>query len=676
MNAVDPAVSIDLPRSAHSSPGDSDAVTVPELAFVDRSAALTGWLAVLYGAGVAALAGLWLAARAFPAIPQLAGVRTGGVAGLALASLLLAFAGLTGTWMVAWARRRAAAASPTPRAANRWRWARIRLPTEGDPSLIGRMARWPQAILMTGLAPLSMACAWTMASGVPASPDVRFLAGGVATVLAFPLLIAERLLAATPASHLPEAPSLRALLLPPVLVIPAAGLVSIATGLGIPFAPRIDALLAAVLTLIVLELWLRALGRCFLPPPAPGAARAAVESTLARMIAEGVRTRSLNAPVRQHLGIDFSRGWALSFLRSAIPPAALLMLLLSWGLSGVVLVGLDRRAVYERFGAPVAVLHPGLHVILPWPLGQVRRVEFGVVREIALIGPDVARSAAGTSGRLVGAEDPAPQEADRLWEQAHPGELTFLIASGDGSRIAGGDGSRIAGGDGSKQSFQIVSADIKVRYRIGMTDRDALFAAYRVADPSSLLRAAASRVMATFFSGRTLDTVLGENREAMAGRLRARLQRDLDRFEPGIELSAVVIEAIHPPAGAAEAYHAVRAAEIQAVTSISSEQGHAIATRARASQYATDIVNEARASGAEATGVAESDLTRFTADHAAAMAGGESFLLERRLTALAASLTGKTLTIIDHRIPVADAPVLDLRPLSPATARSAGADQE
>jgi regulator of protease activity HflC (stomatin/prohibitin superfamily) len=404
-----------------------------------------------------------------------------------------------------------------------------------------------------------------------------------------------------------------------------------------------------------MELCARALGRCFLPPPTAGAAHAAIESVLARMIAEGVATRGLDAPVRQHLGIDFSRGWALSFVRAAIPPVVLLLLLLCCGLSGVVLVGLDQRAIYQRLGAPVAVLHPGLHAILPWPMGQVRRVEFGVVHETALTGPNMA-----LPSRPVGAEDLPPPEADRLWEQAHPGELDFLIA----------------GDSGGQQSFQVVSADIKVRYRIGLTDRDALLAAYRVAEPAALLRGAASRAMAGFFAGRTLDAVLGENREAMAERLRTELQQDLDEIDPGIELAAVVIEAIHPPAGAAEAYHAVQAAEILAVTAISAERGRALATRAKASQYATDIVNQARAAGAEATGTATADLTRFTADHAAALAGGESFLLERRLTSLAASLSGKTLMIVDHRIPVADAPVLDLRPQSATTARSTGPDQE
>lgn len=659
---------------------ETDAARSADLVPADRTARLLLWLTVMYGAAALALVVARYAGGRFPTVPLLAAARQSGLLPISLSALLIALTGLIGTSIMTWARRRAAQSPSTPPSGppslaspvrRRWwpRRARFRLPQRGDPSLIGRAARWPQAVAITGLAAAAAASAWSppLGAAMPRAQTMSFILGGGGIVLAFPLLIAERLLAATPAGRLPEAPALRALLLLPVLVWPAAGVVSIASGLGVPFAARFDGILAVALTAVALELALRAQARCFLPPPSAAAARAAIDSVLARTIAEGVRTKGLAAPVRQHFGIDFSRGWALSFVRAAIPPVALVLLLMCWGLSGVVLVGIDQRAVYERLGAPVAVLHPGLHAILPWPMGQVRRVEYGVVHETPLTDPaaTIAVALAGAvppvgAAPMVGAEDLPPPESDRLWEQAHPGELDFLIAS-----EAGG-----------QQSFQIVSADIKVRYRIGLTDRDALLAAYRVAEPAALLRGAANRAMVGFFAGRALDAVVGENREAMADGLREALQRDLNDIDPGIELAAVVIEAIHPPAGAAEAYHAVQAARILAETTISAEQGRAAATLAKAGQYATEITNQARAAGAEATSTAAADLTRFTADHAAALAGGESFTLERRLTALAASLSGKTLMILDHRIPAEDAPVLDLRPQSATTARSTGPDQE
>jgi regulator of protease activity HflC (stomatin/prohibitin superfamily) len=596
---------------------------------------------LLLSAAVLALYALWRSRLPLP---------SGRLLPLLLAALLTALAGFWGTAIIDWARRRAAAQ------AVRRRWA-IR---SGDPTLIGQAARWPQAIVVTLTAVAIFAVTfWVPPSWLLTStPQIDEIYGAAALVLTFPLLILERTLAGMRASRLPEVASLRALLLLTVLTWAAAGAVQIAAGLGAPYTDRLDLLLALPLLAVSAELALRAMGRCFLPPPAPQAARAASESLLARIVAEGVSQRGFAAPVRRHFGIDFSRSWALAFIRAAIPPAAAALVLITWGLTGLVLVDLDQRAVYERFGAPAAVLQPGLHLILPYPMGQVRRTEFGTLHEIALaeVEPLISRSG---SHVMTAAEDLPPPDADRLWEQAHPAELGFLIASQSAASQAGAD-----------QSFQVVSADIKLRYRIGLTDSAALDATYHVTDAPALLRGAAGQVIGGFFAQRTLDAVLGENREAMAEGLRQALQSHLDALHTGLELTALVIEAIHPPAGAAEAYHAVQAAEIMAVTSIAAERGRAVADKAKAMQYATALTTQARAAGAEIVGAATDDLTRFTADHAAALQNRPAFLLESRLAALAAGLANAPMTVIDHRIPTDDAPTLDFRPPGAASVPS------
>lgn len=597
----------------------------------------------------------WLMDRTGPITAEFIALGCNRLLPVVLSSLLLSLAGLTGTAIMVWARRRALLSPMAVLSRRRWMPAP---PPRGDRGLIGRCARWPQAIAVTLLSYAAIASAWSTLSsaGIPAVPSATNLTlGAIAIALAFPFLIVERVVAAIPETRLPESPPLRALLLLPVLTLPAAGLMLIATGLGVPYAARLDGAIALPLIAIALELSLRAQARCFLPAPGAEDARAAIDAILARLIAEGVLSRGLTAPIRDHLGLDFSRGWALRFIRAAIPPVALLLLVLSWGLSGLVLVGLDQRAIYERFGQPAAVLHPGLHAILPWPMGRVRRLEFGTLHELSLSEPAAMAEPIRTA-----AEDPPPPDADRLWEQAHPAELIFLIAS----EAAG------------RQTFQVVAADIKIRYRIGLTDAAALKAAYALADPEARLRGAAGRAIARFFATRTLDAVLGENREKMALDLRAAIQADLDAANAGLDLAAVAIEAVHPPAGAAEAYHAVQAAQIAAITSISGERTMAASTKAKAEQYATEIVARAQAAGAETRGTASADLTRFTADHAAAQAGGESFLFERRLTAIAAGLAKSTLTILDHRIDPADAPMLDLRPQGAGTARPPGTDQD
>ena len=644
MHPTDPAI----PRAPATGSG------LPPLVALDGSLSLLRGLSLSVFGLILILTALWHAPLRWPGVPLLEAMRHGGFLPVIGSSLILAFTGLCATWIMLWARRRALRAPAAPR---RRRWFRpALLPPPGNLPLIGLTARWPQAIAVSGLSAAAVAVAWLPSNAAVVPANVNFMLGGAAIVLAFPLLIAERFFAAMPPSRLREAASLRALLLLPVLVLPGAAILRIAAGLGVTLANNLAPLLAVPLTLVAMELALRALGRCFLPPPPAATADAAIESLIALVLADGVRSRGLAAPIRQHFGIDFSRSWALSFLRAAVPPVLLFLLLLSWGLSGLVLVGFDRRAVYERFGAPVAVLHPGLHAILPWPMGQVRWVEYGPVHEATLTEAEM-----GQPVTLTGAEDRPPPEADRLWEQAHPNEINFLIASASGG----------------KESFQIVSADIKLRYRIAMTDEGAMRAAYLVTDPQALLRATAGRAVAAFLVSRTLDTVLGANREAMAAALHTSVQQQLDAIGCGIELAAVAIEAIHPPAGAAEAYHNVQAAQIMAETSVAGEREQAANSRAQASQYATEIVGLAISIAAETTGRAAADVIRFDAETAAITLDKPAFLLERRLTALAGSLSKGSLIILDHRIPKADAPVLDLRPVSQgAPATGVGAEKE
>ncbi|MEJ0046601.1 MAG: SPFH domain-containing protein [Rhodospirillales bacterium] len=550
-----------------------------------------------------------------------------GVFTLPLAALLLCLAGSLATLLLARARYEA---SLLPDLAPR----------------VGRAARIPQAVMVPGVALPAAALAWLLRPW-PLSPAVEpqtgFALGGFAIAVSFLLLITERNLAAVPARTLPEAAALRALAFLATAVSFAAGLLEIASNLGLPATATLGTLLALLIAATGLELSVRALGRLFLPPPAPETARAAVQSLIARVVTAGAAVEGgIGAPLRQHLGIDFSRSWALAYVRAAALPMLGFFLLLAWGLSGVTLVKLDQRAVYERFGAPVGVLHPGLYLGLPWPLGTTRTLEFGPVHEIGL---------AGTAGPIehTGAEDPAPASSNRLWEQAHPEEVALLIASAANNR----------------QSFQSVSADLRILYRIGLGDEAALRAAYATVSPEALVRSAAGRAVADYFVSRTLDQVLGADRAAMAENLRGHLQASLDRAASGLDAVAVVIEAVHPPAGAADAYHNVRAAEIAAHTSVAVERGAAATVHAQSRQYAFDQTANATADAAETVAAAKTAHLRFSADQEAASAGGRSFLLERYFAALTSALGKAPKTIIDHRLSAPEAPVLDLRPLIP-----------
>jgi regulator of protease activity HflC (stomatin/prohibitin superfamily) len=596
--------------------------------------------------GMAALASglavlLVLAWRAPPWFGAALELRRSGVLVLPVAAMLLCLAALAGTLILA----------------------RARLHADADPAehrRVGRAARIPQAVAVPALALPAAALAWFCrpAPDFAGFPHMGFAAGAAAIAVAFLLLVAERTLAAIPAERLPEAPALRSLAFLATGVTFATGLLAIAANLGLPFTGRIGDALALLLTATGIEMSCRACAKLFLPPPAAAQARAAGGSLIARLVSAGAAVRGgLGAPLRQHLGIDFSRSWALAYVRAASLPMLGFFLLLAWGLSGAVLVGIDGRAVYERFGAPVKVLGPGLHVGLPWPLGRARPVEFGTVHEIGL-GTIEATGGGGPIERAA-AEDAAPPSADRLWDQPHPGEVTLVIASAAHDH----------------QSFESVSADLRILYRVGLTDADALRAAYTNADPEAFVRASAGRIVAGFFADRTLDEVLGGNREAMADTLRNRLQSALDDAGSGLQAVAVVIEAIHPPAGAADAYHNVRAAEIAASASVAVERGAAATIHAQSLQYAFAQSANAQAAAEETVAGARTASLRFAADRDAARAGGRSFLLERYFGALGASLGHAPKTIIDHRLNWPEAPVLDLRPFAAAAGSTGGKEE-
>src|SRR5208283_3497125 len=100
---------------------------------------------------------------------------------------------------------------------------------------VGQAARWPQIVLVTPLAVLAAVIAWRLRplAGPATVPNsTQAVIGGAAVVLCFPLLVAERMVAALPAARLPEASALRALALLPVLLTTVAGVGEVAAGLG------------------------------------------------------------------------------------------------------------------------------------------------------------------------------------------------------------------------------------------------------------------------------------------------------------------------------------------------------------------------------------------------------------------------------------------------------------
>lgn len=571
--------------------------------------------------------------------------------------LLLAATAQSVLWVVRW---RARAMGETPRSLLFWRKTRpepaASEPLSGFDRWLDRLAElgWlqfqrlgPEALWLIALAGLSLLLlkgAWRFDLPVPAmAGQLTWVAVGMLVACAFGLVVIERHLAAETQATYPEAQTLAAMLRVVIAVQVLTTLCLVMIDGERLWPARLAALIAVLPGLVAIELLLRAVVSTFSPKRPREEPGLVARSMVAASLRWPPRPlTALQGELQQRFGIDLRQIWAFDFMRRAFLPVLALVVLVGWLLTGVVQVPMDGRGVYERFGKPVQVYQPGLHVGLPWPLGKVLNVDNGIVHELA------TAVATGEPEPLAAAEGRAPASANRLWDATHLSENSQVIA----------------GSDGGRQSFQIVSMDVRFIYRIGLSDEAALAAIYRSADIAQLLRSIANRVLVHDFAGRSLDQLLGAEREALGRDIGQAVQADLDRLGSGVELLATSVEAIHPPAGAANAYHAVQAAQISAQALIARNRGEAARQANQAHTNATALTDKATADAHETTSQARTVELRFSAERTAWQHAGQAFLLEQYLAHLSQGLKGGNSLIIDHRLKTDQQPMLDLRTYS------------
>jgi regulator of protease activity HflC (stomatin/prohibitin superfamily) len=478
-------------------------------------------------------------------------------------------------------------------------------------------------------------------------PLVLLLVVGLLS-LAFAMLVVERYYAGNRAKELPEAVVvvcfLRVSMTLSLLLCVALLLVDSERQWPLTLISWLALLPAA----IAVELLLRALLTLFSPPHRQAEPELLATSLIAAMWRWPIQPfRHFQDELKERFGVDLRQSWAFAYMRRACLPVAAVLLGIAWLLSGLVEIGIAERGIYERFGAPVAVWQSGLHLGLPWPLGRVQRLEKGVVHELA------TASAADDSAQpaqieVETVEDPAPVAANRLWDASHVAEKSQIIAS------------EVVTSAGIRQSFHIVNMDVRFMYRIGLSDEAALKAHYHNADVPALIRSAANRILVRYFASRTLEGVLGDARRQLALDIGQQLQTDLDGLNSGVEIMATVLEAIHPPAAAANAYHSVQAAQINASAIIARERGNAAQTVNLAQVRAGIARDQATAGARETLATAEVAERRFSAEQLAYQQGGKAFLWEQYFAQLVKGLGDASFTLIDHRLANANA-TIDLR---------------
>ncbi|MFP3923048.1 protease modulator HflK [Pseudomonas sp. W5-36] len=498
---------------------------------------------------------------------------------------------------------------------------------------------------------ISIGLIWNLALAGSNVGLVGNVVGGLLLLIGFALLVLERQFSNESEAGWPEAEQLAQITKVAIGTLLVTSFCLFFSSVDRVWPARLAVLIGLLPGLVAIELLIRAFLSVFSPRNERLEPRLIVSSFVAGLLRWPPRPLlALQNELHNRFGIDLRQIWAFTYMRRAFLPVMAVIVGLGWLLSGVHEIPMQGRGVYERFGKPVEVLEPGLHAGLPWPFGTVLAVENGVVHELAT---SVAEGA-GAELTLDPAEGPPPAIANRLWDATHINDKSQVIASGSGA----------------KQSFQIVNMDVRFVYRIGLTDEAALAATYNSADIPSLIRSTASRVLVHDFASRTLDELLGEQRNDLAADIGDAVQRDLKKLDSGVEILATVVESIHPPAGAANAYHAVQAAQISAQALIARERGAAADQANVAQLHASMAHDQAAASSREVMATAQGADLRFSAERQGYAKAGQAFLLEQYFSQLTQGLTHAKLLVLDHRLGGTSAPTIDLRsftlPVDPA----------
>lgn len=473
------------------------------------------------------------------------------------------------------------------------------------------------------------------------TPDLMVI--GLFVVLSFALLVVERMLsfkAIRALQYQREHVGLARIMLCVLLLITVALITATTSVLLALWLIK----LASFLTLLVaLEYLFRTFAALVAPLPADNRPRFLTRSFIIALYQWPPRPLAFVLDtLEQRFGVDIRQIQAFRLIGRRVLPVTCAMAVLGWLLSGLTEVQLHQRGIYERFGRPTAVLSPGLHVGLPWPLGRVIAVENGTVHELQL--GDIADSKQNQP-EADSAEGPAPQSSWRLWDNNHTADQSQVIASTASA----------------SQNFQIVNMDIRLIWRVGLTDNDALSSQYQTESLPTLIRSIARQVLVKQFASEQLDALLTEQQATLAATLNQQIQQRLNALHTGVELLFTRIEAIHPPSGAADAWHGVQAAQIAENALIAREKGYAASVVSEAKNQALTHINDAQAKAAENLAQAQSAATRFTAEHQAWQQAGDAFVTERRYQILSQALAHTPLLILDSQLQGAKQPVLDFR---------------
>ena len=186
-------------------------------------------------------------------------------------------------------------------------------------------------------------------------------------------------------------------------------------------------------------------------------------------------------------------------------------------------------AILERLGRPVSTepLGPGLHLVAPWPIDNLRRVPIHRVMTM-------------TIGAEHGEEEEEEEEGDSE-EEHHEGPEHTLWA-----KMHADEEYTLLLGDGR----DLVTLDGLLHYQVA----DPYIYLYGSQNPEHGLKAVAYEALTRRTVDRSLDAVLSENLSVFADEVVAAIRQRAEDLELGLEPVSFTLKGLHPPFAVAKDY--------------------------------------------------------------------------------------------------------------------------
>ena len=247
----------------------------------------------------------------------------------------------------------------------------------------------------------------------------------------------------------------------------------------------------------------------------------------------------------------------------------LLILVVLWGLSGLYRVLPDEQGVVLRFGKFVNTTQPGLNYHFPYPIESVITPKVTKVNRM-----DIGFRSERDSGFTSGGVADVPEES--------------LMLTGDEN---------------------IVNIDFSVFWVI----KDAGNFLFKIQDPEGTVKAAAETAMREVIAKSNIQPILTEGRSAIEIETQEIIQKILDDYTSGIQITQVQTQKADPPDQVIDAFRDVQAARADMERSKNEAEAYANDVIPRARGEAQKILQAAEAYKKEVVAKAEGEASRFLA---------------------------------------------------------------